>query len=44
MLQRFGALVTGAAAISVLVWLALLAIRDSAELTSVTPGELLASA
>lgn len=41
-LQRFGALVTGAVAISVLVWLALHAIRDSAELTSVTPGELLA--
>ncbi|MFI1677374.1 ABC transporter permease subunit [Streptomyces sp. NPDC020607] len=41
-LQRFGALATGAVAIAVLVWLALLAIRDSAELTSVTPAELLA--
>ncbi|WP_328773038.1 ABC transporter permease subunit [Streptomyces sp. NBC_00286] len=41
-LQRFGALVTGAVAVSVLVWLALLAIRDSAELTSITPVELLA--
>ncbi|MFF7656584.1 ABC transporter permease subunit [Streptomyces sp. NPDC007983] len=41
-LQRFGALITGAVTISVLVWLALLAIRDSAELTSVTPVELLA--
>ncbi|MEU1573423.1 ABC transporter permease [Streptomyces collinus] len=41
-LQRFAALATGAGAISALVWLALLAIRDSAELTSVTPGELLA--
>ena len=41
-LQRFGALITGAAAISLLVWLALLAIRDSAQLASVTPGELFA--
>jgi len=41
-LQRFGALVTGSVTISLLVWLALLAVRDSAELTSVTPGELLA--
>ncbi|MDX3584688.1 ABC transporter permease [Streptomyces europaeiscabiei] len=41
-LQRFAALATGAGAISLLVWLALLAIRDSAELTSVTPGELFA--
>ncbi|AGP55601.1 ABC transporter permease subunit [Streptomyces rapamycinicus] len=41
-LQRFGALATGAVVICVLVWLALLAIRDGAELTSVSLGELLA--
>lgn len=41
-LQRFGALVAGAFAISALVWLAVLAVRDSAELTSVTPVEFLA--
>ena len=41
-LQRFGALITGAVTISALVWLGLFAIRDSAELTSVTPVELLA--
>ncbi|MDX3434137.1 ABC transporter permease [Streptomyces sp. ME01-18a] len=41
-LQRFAALVAGAAVISVLVWLALLAIRDSAQLTSITPTEFLA--
>lgn len=41
-LQRFASLAAGAVAISLLVWLALLAIRDSAELTSVTPAEFLA--
>ncbi|MFM9582563.1 ABC transporter permease subunit [Streptomyces caniscabiei] len=41
-LQRFAALATGAGAISAMVWLALLAVRDSAELTSVIPAELLA--
>ncbi|MCI4040941.1 MULTISPECIES: ABC transporter permease subunit [unclassified Streptomyces] len=41
-LQRFASLVAGAVAISLLVWLALIAIRDSAELTSVTPTEFLA--
>ncbi|MFI5808542.1 ABC transporter permease subunit [Streptomyces sp. NPDC051561] len=41
-LQRFAALATGAFAISVLVWLALLAVRDSAQLTSVSPLEFLA--
>jgi ABC-2 type transport system permease protein len=41
-LQRFEALAVGAVATSLLVWLALLAIRDSAQLTSVTPTEFLA--
>ncbi|WP_324937736.1 ABC transporter permease [Streptomyces sp.] len=41
-LQRFGALAIGAVTISLLVWLALLAIRDSAQLTSITPTEFLA--
>ncbi|MEU6662541.1 ABC transporter permease [Streptomyces sp. NPDC046821] len=41
-LQRFAALATGALVIAFPVWLAMLAIRDSAELTSVTPGQLLA--
>ncbi|GGZ21274.1 ABC transporter permease subunit [Streptomyces poonensis] len=41
-LQRFGALVAGAFGIAALVWLAVLAVRSSAELTSVTPVELLA--
>ncbi|WP_328490153.1 ABC transporter permease [Streptomyces zaomyceticus] len=41
-LQRFAALTVGAGAISLLVWPAMLAIRDSAGLTSVTPAEFLA--
>ncbi|KPC84744.1 MULTISPECIES: ABC transporter permease subunit [Streptomyces] len=41
-LQRFASLAAGAVAVSLLVWLALLAIRDSAGLTSVTPAEFLA--
>ncbi|MFJ1596496.1 ABC transporter permease subunit [Streptomyces sp. NPDC088261] len=41
-LQRFAAPVTGALAIAALVWIALLAIRNSAQLTSVTPVEFLA--
>ncbi|MEU7510726.1 ABC transporter permease subunit [Streptomyces sp. NPDC042898] len=41
-LQRFCALTVGAGVISLLVWLAMLAIRDSAGLTSVTPAEFLA--
>ncbi len=41
-LQRFAGAVTGALVICAVVWLALLAIRDGAELNSVTPVELLA--
>ncbi|MEU5459863.1 ABC transporter permease subunit [Streptomyces globisporus] len=41
-LQRFGALVAGAFGISALVWLAVLAVRGSAELTSVSPLQFLA--
>ncbi|WP_338491867.1 ABC transporter permease subunit [Streptomyces sp. SJL17-4] len=41
-LQRFCALTAGAGVISLLVWLAMLAIRDSAGLHSVTPVEFLA--
>ncbi|OEV02646.1 ABC transporter permease subunit [Streptomyces oceani] len=41
-LHRFADAAVGALGISLVVWLALLAIRDSAELTSVTPVELLA--
>ncbi|MHC0433281.1 ABC transporter permease subunit [Streptomyces sp. O3] len=41
-LQRFASVAVGAAAIAFLVWLALLSVRDSAELTSITPGEFLA--
>lgn len=40
--ERFGALSAGAVGVGLLVWVALLAIRDSAELTSVTPVEFLA--
>ncbi|WP_431783026.1 ABC transporter permease subunit [Streptomyces chumphonensis] len=40
--QRFWALTVGALAIAVLVWLGLLTVRSSAELTSVTPLEFLA--
>ncbi|MBO8191979.1 ABC transporter permease subunit [Streptomyces oryzae] len=42
LLQRFGALVTGAVAVSALVWVAMLAVRGSADLTSITPVEFLA--
>ncbi|MFI2212486.1 ABC transporter permease subunit [Streptomyces sp. NPDC020141] len=41
-LERFAALATGAFAIAGLVWLGLLTVRTSAELTTVTPTELLA--
>ncbi|MFG3193402.1 ABC transporter permease subunit [Streptomyces omiyaensis] len=41
-LQRFAALVAGAFGIATLVWLAVLAVRNSAELTDVTPVEFLA--
>ncbi|MFE6286685.1 ABC transporter permease subunit [Streptomyces sp. NPDC057877] len=41
-LERFGALIAGAFAIGVLVWLGMLAIRNGSELTSVTPVEFLA--
>lgn len=41
-LQRFAALVVGALVIAGLVWLAVLAVRGSAELTSVTAVEFLA--
>lgn len=41
-LQRLGALVAGAFGIAALVWFAVLAVRSSAELTSVTPVEFLA--
>ncbi|WP_198944242.1 ABC transporter permease subunit [Streptomyces sp. CB03234] len=40
--QRFAALAAGAAVVFLLVWPALLAIRDSAQLTSITPTEFLA--
>ncbi|MFE0805015.1 ABC transporter permease subunit [Streptomyces sp. NPDC058812] len=42
MLQRFANLVTGAFVISFVVWLALLAVRSSAELTSISPVQFLA--
>lgn len=41
-LQRFAALTVGAGGISLLVWLAMLAVRESAGLTGVTPAEFLA--
>ncbi|MFB8774647.1 ABC transporter permease subunit [Streptomyces broussonetiae] len=42
MLQRFANLVTGAFVISFVVWLALLAVRGNAELTSISPAQFLA--
>jgi ABC-2 type transport system permease protein len=42
LLQRFAGVASGAVLISFFIWLALLAMRDSAELTSITPTEFLA--